>query len=297
MKKLIFWLFGVCASVSLSGCGSDETDPMGPTEALEAPVPVVTVDGAKATVRWNAVENAHQYGWELKAGAEDEAPETGSSFVNNCSFTMDDGILYEFRVRSLARSGSQYKDSDWSEYVSASSNMLPAPKPAIDPVSLTDTSVTLEWEAVENAREYKYELADRENDLIKSGTESGLSITFDELTEGTAYQFRIMTVSGAVGKSDSPWSSYVVFTTRQHEQLSAPVAAVKSRTAVSAEIAWSAVDKAVKYAYRLYESSLESSPVQESETSEVSITLSDLKESTDYWFVIRSVSDEKDPYT
>ncbi|MDE5709499.1 MAG: fibronectin type III domain-containing protein, partial [Alistipes sp.] len=232
MKKLIFWLFGACVSVSMSGCGSDGTDPIADSEALEIPAPVVTVDGNKATARWNAVENAHQYGWELKAGAEDEAPETGTSFVNNCSFTMDDGIVYELRVRALARSGSGYKDSEWSEYVSASSNMLPAPKPAVDPVSLTDTSVTLEWEAVENAREYKYELADQENKVLKSGTESGLSMTFDELAEGTTYRFRIMTVSGVADRSDSPWSSYVVFTTRNHEQLAAPVASVKSRTAV-----------------------------------------------------------------
>ncbi|MCM1150583.1 MAG: fibronectin type III domain-containing protein, partial [Alistipes sp.] len=230
MKKLIYWLCGASLSVLSWSCSSDGTDPAAPAQTLEAPTPVVTVEGAKATVRWRAVENAHQYGWELKAGTEDEAPESGTTAVNKKEFEMADGIVYEFRVRSLARSGSEYGDSEWSEYVSASSNMLPAPKPAIDPVSLTDTSVTLEWEAVEDAREYKYELTDGEN-VLESGTESGLSITFDELTEGTAYQFRAMTVSGATGKTDSPWSSYVSFTTRAHTQLPAPVAEASARTA------------------------------------------------------------------
>ena len=296
MKRLISGLLGACLCLLAHGCGSDDTDPTAGTTALDVPAPVVAVNGDTATVTWRAVEHAHQYAWEVLNTAT-EATDSGTAFVSNKSFRMEEGTLYKFRVMAIARSGSEYRDSEWSDYVTASSNMLPAPKPALDPTSLTDRSATLTWEAVAEAREYKYELADAENKVLRSGTEETLSITFDDLSEGTAYRFRLLTVSGSESKSDSPWSAYVDFTTRAHTQLAAPAATVKNRTAASADINWSAVKNAKKYAYKLYETKADGTPVQEAETAETSLTLSGLKELTDYFFVIRALADEADPYT
>jgi len=297
MKKLTEWLSGACMFALLASCSSDGTDPMAPVAPLAAPVPVVTVDGAKATVKWIAVENAHQYGWELKAGEDDAAPASGTTFVNSYSFTMDEGIVYHIRIRALARSGSEYKDSEWSEYATASSNMLAAPAPALDAASLTDTSATLEWQAVEDADSYKYELADREGAVVKSGSVKTLSVTFDELTEGTDYRFRVMTVSANKEKSDSPWSAYVPFTTRAHVQLATPAAKTTDRTAVSATLAWAKIEGAVKYACKLYKTTLESSPVYESVTTELTVTIGSLEEQTDYFFTVQAIADADDPYT
>lgn len=295
MKKSIERLFGACMLALLAGCGSDGTDSMNGNTPLAAPSPVVTVESNKATVRWSAVENAHQYGWELTSDTS-ETVESGTVFAAAYSFTMEEETVYSFRVMSKARPNSEFKDSEWSEYVTASSNMLPAPKPAVDEKTLTDTSATLAWEAVEGAESYKYQLTDKSGEIIEEGSETALSVTFDELTEGTEYRFRAMTVSKETGKTDSPWSSYVSFKTRAHEQLRTPAAVVKNRTAVSAEISWAAVTGAKKYAYKLYEATVESTPVKESETTETSVTISELKELTDYLFVIRAVADETDPY-
>ncbi|MDE5690625.1 MAG: hypothetical protein K2I13_00155, partial [Alistipes sp.] len=295
MKKSIERLFGACMLALLAGCGSDGTDPMNGNTPLAAPAPVVAVEGNTATVRWSAVENAHQYGWELKTDAS-ESVESGTVFAAAYSFTMEEETIYSFRVMAKARPNSEYKDSEWSEYVTASSNMLPAPKPAVDEKTLTDTSATLAWEAVEGAGSYKYQLTDRSGEIVEEGSETALSVTFDELTEGTEYRFRAMTVSKETGKTDSPWSAYVSFKTRAHEQLRTPAAVIKNRTAVSAEISWAAVTGAKKYAYKLYEATVESTPVKGSETAETSVTIGDLKELTDYLFVIRAVADEADPY-
>ena len=113
MKKLIERLFGACMLALLAGCGSDGTDPMNGGTPLAAPSPVVTVDGDTATVRWSAVENAHQYGWEVKNDA-DETVETGTVFAAAYSFTMKEETLYSVRVMSKARPNSEFKDSEWS---------------------------------------------------------------------------------------------------------------------------------------------------------------------------------------
>jgi len=295
MKKLIERLFGACMLALLAGCGSDGTDPMNGGTPLAAPSPVVTVDGDTATVRWSAVENAHQYGWEVKNDA-DETVETGTVFAAAYSFTMKEETLYSVRVMSKARPNSEFKDSEWSEYVTASSNMLPARNPAVDTKTLTDTSATLEWQEVEGAGSYKYQLADKSGEIIKEGSETALSVTFDDLAEGTEYRFRAMTVSKETGKTDSPWSAYVSFKTRAHEKLATPTATVSNRTAVSATVNWPNIAKAKKYAYKLYEATVESTPVKEGETAETNVTLGELKELTDYYFTLRAVADETDPY-
>ena len=296
MKKSIERLFGAMALLLLAGCGSDGTDPAAGTTALDAPSPVISVDGNTATAKWNAVEHAQQYAWEVKPGNSDTS-QSGTVFAASYQFKMDEGVIYEFRVKAQARANSEYRDSEWSEYVTASSNMLPSPKPVVEQETLTDISATVTWEAVEDAAGYKYELSDLNGKKVKDGTETALSITFDDLTEGKDYRFRIMTVSGKTGKTDSPWSAYVNFKTRAHEQLAAPVAAVRNRTASSADINWSPVKNAKKYAYKLYETTVGGSPVKEGETAETSLTLTGLKEVTNYYFVIRSLADEADPYT
>lgn len=295
MKNLIERLFGACMLALLAGCGSDGTDPMNGGTPLAAPSPVVTVEGDTATVRWSAVENAHQYGWELKNDA-DETVQSGTVFASAYSFTMEEERLYSFRVMAKARPNSEFRDSEWSDYVTASSNMLPAPKPAVDEKTLTDTSATLEWQAVEEAGSYKYQLTDKSGETVKEGSETGLSVTFDDLTEGTEYRFRAMSVSKEAGKSDSPWSAYVNFKTRAHEKLATPAPTVSNRTAASAAVNWPTVAKAAKYAYKLYEAALETTPVKEGETAETNVVLGDLKELTDYYFTLRAVADETDPY-
>ncbi|MDE5708830.1 MAG: hypothetical protein K2G66_00170, partial [Alistipes sp.] len=139
MKKSFFWLCGGLLSVWSSGCSSDGTDPAASVVALDIPVPVLAMNGDRATIAWRAVDHACLYAWELSADT-DRTPVTGVSVAPSHSFPMEEESVYSFRVMAKAEAGSGY--------------------------------------------------------------------------------------------SDSPWSSYVVFTTRNHEQLAAPVASVKSRTAV-----------------------------------------------------------------
>ncbi len=293
MKKLICWLFGASMFALPTSCGSDGTETVA-TTPLGVPSPVVTVESNTAKVRWIDIENAHQYAWELKTD-KNETPVAGTTYVNNYSFTMEEGLVYEFRVRSKARAGSEYLDSEWSEYVSAASNMLPTPKPALVPASLTDNSATLEWEAVEDASEYRYELLDKQETTVKTGTEKGLSITLDELAEGESYRFRLKALTKAEGKNDSPWSAYVAFTTRAHVQLATPAPKASNRTANTATISWTKIEGAVKYICKLYKAGSEN-PLREEIAELPEVKFADLEPLTEYSVTIQALAPENDPY-
>ncbi|MDE5637357.1 MAG: hypothetical protein K2I43_04980, partial [Alistipes sp.] len=158
MKNLFL---SAAALAVLAGCSDSGTDEPGKTTDLSVPEPAVTVSGNQATVRWLAVENAHHYAWELLK-AEEATPSTGNVYSGAYSFSMEENTVYRFRVQAVALPGSAYSDSEWSEYVMASSNMLATPVAKLDESSLTDVSAKVVWTEVEDADDDSYELSTRE---------------------------------------------------------------------------------------------------------------------------------------
>ncbi len=280
----------------LAGCSDSGTDEPGKTTDLSVPEPAVTVSGNQATVRWLAVENAHHYAWELLK-AEEATPSTGNVYSGAYSFSMEENTVYRFRVQAVALPGSAYSDSEWSEYVTASSNMLATPVAKLDESSLTDVSAKVVWAEVEDADAYRYELSTRES-VVETVTVETAGVSLADLTEGTAYRFRVMALTSSELKSDSPWSEYLNFTTRKHELLAAPVATVGDLSTQGATVRWNAVSGAVKYAYELFEgTSVEGSAVKSDEVAGTEVTFSDLREGTSYTFRVKAVADAADVYS
>ena len=297
MKLLWKWLLAAGALAALASCGDSETEDATVVSPLAVPEPVVAVEGATATVRWVSVDHAHHYAWEWRSETAGSV-ETGNVYAGQIVFPLAENVVYRFRVQAVALPGSAYADSEWSAAATVSSNMIATPSPALVEASLTDTSATLEWAAVEDAAGYRYELS-ADGSVVRSGTTEALRIAFEnQLAEGTAYRFRVMALTGIETKNDSPWSDYVNFTTRRHVQLAAPAAQVGERTASSAELSWEQVEGAVKYAYELYDNAgLTGAAVNGGETTETTVTIGNLSELTAYYFTIRSVADPEDPYT
>lgn len=296
MELIRKWLLGAGALAMFVSCSESDSEDPTIVAPLAVPEPVVAVEGATATIRWISVDNAHHYAWEWQSETEGTV-ETGNVYAGQASFEMAENVIYRFRVQSVALPGSAWADSEWSEYVTASSNMLATPAPALVAASLTDTSATLEWSAVADASGYKYELT-AAGSVVKSGTTEEVSVAFEnELSEGTAYRFRVMALTAVETKNDSPWSDYVTFSTRRHEVLAVPVVTIGERTASSAEIAWAQVEGAVKYVYKLYDNAdLTGAAVNEGETTQTTVTIGNLAELTYYYFTIQSVADAEDPY-
>ncbi len=293
LKSLIL----AATTFMLAACGSsDETDAPVAITQLGTPQPIVRLSNEKAVFSWVSVADAASYNYELIAG--DGAPETGTVMASSYTVTLEAGTVYKFRVKAMPLTGSAFAASEWSEYVTASSSMLPAPQPAVEASSLTDKAVTLKWAAVDDASGYKYELLEEgASAAVKSGTETGLSVTFTDLKEGTSYRFRVMALTAQEEKNDSPWSEYIDFTTRAHVQLAAPTATSSNLTVSGATLSWNKVEGAVKYAYDLSEAGTEGTPLKSAETEELTVQFTDLKEATSYVFRVKALADASDPYT
>lgn len=296
MKSLRNWLLGAGIGLLLAACSSSDTDEPIVATALATPEPTVSVNNSTATIRWKGIENAQQYGWELLKNSE-ATPRSGNCFSSSYSFEMEDGAIYNFRVRALPLSGSAWAASEWSEYVTVSSSMLPAPRAELVDGSLTDTSAELTWSAVEEASSYRFELYESGADkAVKSGSQSETRVSFTELKAGTGYRFRVQAVSTSADKNDSAWSESVVFTTRKVEALNVPVAKVAATTAQGASLSWGKIEGAAKYAYELNEGSVEGTPVKSGETDGLDILFNDLKELTSYYFRVKAVPASDDRY-
>jgi len=283
-------------SLLLAACGgSDETDAPVAVTPLKTPQPVVRLSNAKAVFTWASVPDAASYNYELIAG--DGAPETGTVMASSYTAALESGVVYKFRVKAMPLAGSAFAASEWSEYVTASSSMLPAPQPELDEASLTDKAATLKWSAVDDASGYKYELYEEgAASVFKSGTETGLSVSFTDLKEGASYRFRVMALAAQEEKNDSPWSEYVAFATRAHVQLAAPAATSSKLTVSGATLSWEKVEGAVKYAYELAEAGEDGAPVKSGETEALTVSFTDLKEATSYVFRVKALADAADPY-
>ena len=296
MRRLIWNVqLAICAAATVAACGSGDTDSPVGTTALEVPSPVVSVSGGEAVVRWVAVENAHHYSWEIIKNREGE-PETGDTYATRVAFSMEESTVYSIRVKSAALGGSAYRDSEWSEYLTASSDMLAAPRAEVVESSLTDAAVTLEWNAVDDAAGYKYELS-KSGAAVAAGSTEARSVSFDDLTEGTSYRFRVMATAATADRSDSAWSEYVEFRTRAHVSLAVPAVSVSDISAESAALSWSVSAGAVKYRWELRSQTQDGEPIASGETSTAEYTASGLEERTSYFFRVKAVADADDPYT
>lgn len=85
---------------------------------------------------------------------------------------------------------------------------LGTPVPVVDQASLSETSFTVTWEAVENAVSYAYTLNNGTEETAGSTT-----VTFSDLTASTQYTFKVKAVAAEDGGyTDSEWASLTVTT-------------------------------------------------------------------------------------
>lgn len=277
----------------LAACSSSEEPEPQIQQQLTTPELSITVEGLQATVRWVEDKNARQYGWELEC---DGVTESGSCYAPPYRFTMEEGSHYRFRARAIAAKGSAWLDSEWSDYVTATSNMLPTPEPAMSPGSPSDSMAQISWNAIEGASTYRYELTEEQSArLVQSGEISEHQITLEGLTGGLAYAFRVMAVAKG-DKEDSSWSTPLRFTTRTVEALEAPTLTLKRATATEAILSWEPVKGAAGYLIVYTLDNLDES-VTEVRTTSTECRIEGLTEQTSYLAYGVALAAEDDPYT
>ena len=118
---------------------------------LPAPTNLRWEDGL---AKWDAVEHAQIYFVELFEEGDDSRLSYQYTTTNECSFSVENGVKYEFRVMAEASSGGHYEgyeDSDFSAR-SAAAVVRYAPKEDIANVKLVNGVLT--WDAYDGAAGY-----------------------------------------------------------------------------------------------------------------------------------------------
>ncbi|MBE6190320.1 MAG: pectate lyase [Rikenellaceae bacterium] len=128
-------LCSLLLAMGLTACGGGSGEDAG-LEPITTPVPVATVSGAQAIVRWSPVAHAETYQCELTE--EGYSPKMEEVQASQYSFTMRSGVAYRVRVKALPGANKGYEASAWSDYVAFSyqEEQKPDPTPTPEPQTL-----------------------------------------------------------------------------------------------------------------------------------------------------------------
>ncbi len=217
--------------------------------------PAATAGNAQIVLSWGTVTGATEYRiYRAEGTAGVLARIDESTTISDLTYTdtgLTNGTLYRYTVRAF--NGTTGLESSDSTEVSATPE-LPAVPAA--PANLTATAanaqVTLAWDAVTGAIEYRIYSADTADGALTRVTTTpavftALTYTDTGLTNGTAYRY---TVSAVNAGGESPQST---------EATATPVAPAAAPTAAPANLSvtiggdrtlslsWDAVDGATEY--------------------------------------------------
>lgn len=187
------------ATTMLTACGDDDVV----KTPLDTPSATVT-DQSYTTLSfsWDKVTNATQYAYELR----DPSGELVAGDVTNgttVTFTgLNDDTQYTLDVWAFA---ALYSDKNETSKIASLTARTAAKTPIAAPQNLTasvsGTTATIKWDAVENATSYRYSYV--VNYVETTGTVNTNSLTISDLVGGT-YSVSIYAVPSATGLKESP---------------------------------------------------------------------------------------------
>ena len=187
MKKVYILLALLCACIFTS-CKDD--DPvLTPLQTPSGEVYQATV--SSLTFYWDKIQNATQYGYELK---DSEGNVVAGDVTNGTTATftgLKDNSTYTLDVWAYSEFMSRYKKSEVATMTGKTPAIVQLEAPS--PAATVDGAATITWEAVPNATSYVYTCTS-DNGTSLSGTTAETSITLYSLTTGI-YSFSIKAVS------------------------------------------------------------------------------------------------------
>ena len=213
---------------------------------LSTPTGLTDIDKStdSVTLEWNEVNGAT--GYEIQYSIGGETKTVTVSETSKIIAELDDNTAYEFRVRAV----NTVSESDWS-ILSVTTDRIPAPPTTPDNLRDTDkstNSVTLQWDAVDNATSYEIQHS-TDGETWANVPVLGTSAIIDSLIAGTAYQFQVLAVN-ADGKSE--WSEGISVTTAEDDIVTptiptAPVILSSTKTTDSILLTWNPITDATSY--------------------------------------------------
>ena len=228
--------------------------PLGDLAVPDSPsAPSLVPGDGQVTVSWRVPNGngARVSSYQVQYGARDALRWSSMSPTGSTQQSvtgLNNGVLYDFRVR--ARSGSPSQWSDWSAWSQTVSETPVGPAVPDAPTGLVTTAgdgeVRLSWSApapiANEAPITSYEVQTRSGGGVWSrwGTVRSSGATVRPLTNGTSYQFR---VAARNSEGSSPWSQSASATPKAPARRPATMAApVLSAGDGSIGVSWSEPD-------------------------------------------------------
>jgi hypothetical protein len=245
------------------------TDSLAVINPLAAPTLIapadqsVNISWTGTTLQWNFVQFATQYEYQLADNQNFLNATTGqTAILTYFTDTLQQNSTYYWKVRAL----NSTDISPWSDIWSFTTdslaviNPLAAPTliaPANQSVNISWTGTTLQWNFVQFATQYEYQLADNQNFLnATTGQTAILTYFTDTLQQNSTYYWKVR----ALNSTDiSPWSDIWSFTTDSLaviNPLAAPTLVAPANQSVNISwtgttLAWNLVQFATQYEYQL----------------------------------------------
>ncbi|MBR0226392.1 MAG: fibronectin type III domain-containing protein, partial [Thermoguttaceae bacterium] len=280
--------------------GAYEYDAVEPVQ-LDAPTWKSTSSTYNSvTVVWNPVANASGYVVEYKSSTDANytvMPSTTAATITIPNLAAE--TTYKLRVYAVG-DAVNYSDSTYSTVKAVKTKAAPAVLTPLDAPtwkssSSTYNSVTVAWNAVDNASGYVVEYkspTDASYTVMPETTNT--TITIPNLASETTYKVRVYAVGDAVNYSNSAYSTVKAVKTKTAPavltQLDTPTWKSSSSTANSVTVAWTAVDNASGYVVE-YKGENDSTFTPTQATTATTITIPNLAAETTYKLRVYAVGD------
>ena len=214
------------------------------------------------SVQWDAISGAKSYTLQYKLSTTSEWTNVGvrSTETSYAVSGLTKGKSYDFRLRANGDGGATWLSSEFSRVLTTTveNRSLSTPSPKV--ASTTETSISLSWSAVANAKSYvlQYKLSTSSSWSSEiSLSSSKTSHTLTGLKASTKYDFRLRAVGNGTTTFDSTFGTTSGTTKSAAQQLAAPQPTVVEVGSNSIKLSWKAVSGAKSYSieYKLSTSS------------------------------------------
>ena len=200
---------------------------------LDRPTPTASNGNTGVVIKWNAVEGAEAYrvNRKLPGGSWKQV----ANHIRDLTYTdttAKSGTTYQYTVRALkgdAVSGNT--STSKIQYLS---------RPVVTASTVSTTSVSLQWKAVDGAKEYIVYVKNDAGKWETLKTVTDTSYTAKNLTMGQTYSFAVRAVNGTAKSTRSAGAS-------AKATFPAPEYTVKLKSGKGIEISWKAMDGAASY--------------------------------------------------
>ncbi|XP_072535323.1 receptor-type tyrosine-protein phosphatase H-like [Salminus brasiliensis] len=264
--------------VSLSP-GTEHTLTSGSTSSNVNSVSVKNRTNTTLTLEWNKVNNSSSYSYRLNYNGRNSTinGSVGGSVVTHTVSSLSPGTKYTFTLYTVLEG----VESSGYTFTSVTT---PSNVNSVSVKNRTNTTLTLEWNKVNNSSSYSYRLNYNGINNTINGSEGGsvVTLTVSSLSPGTKYTFTLYTVFEGVESSGYTFTSVTT-------PASVNSVSVKSRTETNLTLQWNKVNNSSSYSYRLNYNGINNTINGSVGGSVVTHTVSSLSPGTKYTFTLYTV--------